>query len=133
VIETGDEVERLLEATDPTVVFLGPDTGHLAWAGVDVVDFCRRHLDRIKTMHLKDIDASVRARGCAQGWDYRAFADNGIFLELGEGCVDVPTILGLLRGARFAGWLIVETDVTQKASAFESARLSRAYLRGLGL
>jgi inosose dehydratase len=133
VIETGDEVERLLDATDPELVFLGPDTGHLAWAGVDVVDFCRRHLDRIKTMHLKDIDAAVRARGREQGWEYRTFTDNGIFTELGEGCVDFPTILDLLRRTGFAGWLIVETDVTRKPSAFDSARVSREYLQRLGL
>ena len=34
VIETGEEVERLMEMVDPALVFLGPDTGHLAWAGV---------------------------------------------------------------------------------------------------
>jgi len=133
VIETEGEVQRLLEATDPEAVFLGVDTGHLAWAGVDVVDFCRRHIQRIKTLHLKDIDASVRGRGSQEAWDYPTFVDNGIFVELGEGCVDFPAILELLRASGFAGWLIVETDVTQKPSPLDSARVSRAYLRGLGL
>ncbi|MDQ6671911.1 MAG: sugar phosphate isomerase/epimerase [Chloroflexota bacterium] len=133
VIETGDEVERLLEATDPELVFLGPDTGHLAWAGVDVVDFCRRHTQRIKTMHLKDITATARWRGCESGWDYQTFADSGIFVELGDGCVDFPGILQILHGVGFDGWLIVETDVTRKLSALDSARASRDYLRQLGL
>jgi inosose dehydratase len=133
VIETAEEIDRLLELTDPELVFLGPDTGHLAWAGVDVVDFCRRHLTRIKSMHLKDIDASVRGHGRQAGWDYRTFADNGIFVELGEGCVDFGTILEMLRRTGFDGWLIVETDVTREPSAFESARISREFLRGMGL
>jgi inosose dehydratase len=133
VIETGDEVDQLLARTDPDLVFLGPDTGHLAWAGIDVVDFCRRHLRRIKTMHLKDIDAGVRARGRQHGWDYRTFVEYGIFTELGDGCVDFPAVLGALAGIGFGGWLIVETDVTQMPSAFDSARTSRRYLRGLGL
>lgn len=133
VIETGEEIERLLELTDPDLVFLGPDTGHLAWAGVDVVDFCRRHLKRIESMHLKDIDASVREHGRDAGWDYRTFSDNGIFVELGEGCVDFGAILEMLRGTGFDGWLIVETDVTRKPSAFDSARISREFLTRMGL
>jgi inosose dehydratase len=132
VIETGEEIERLLRRTDPGHIFLGPDTGHLAWAGVDVVDFCRRHAGRIKTMHLKDIDGGVRRHGVAAGWDYDTFAGQGIFAELGEGCVDFPTLLQVLDDTGFSGWLIVETDVTRKATALESARVGRDYLRGLG-
>jgi inosose dehydratase len=133
VIETGEEIERLLELCDPNVVFLGPDTGHLAWAGVDPVAFFRKHAQQIKTLHVKDIDADVRERGRAAGWDYGTFSDNGIFVELGEGCVDLPAIFEILRNAGFAGWAIAETDVTQKPSALESVTISRAYLRSIGI
>lgn len=133
VIESADEIERLLEMTDPQAVFLGPDTGHLAWAGVDPVDFFRRHMARIKTAHLKDIVEAVRVRGVAEGWDYGAFTANGIFNELGHGNVDFPALLSLLHDASFAGWLIVETDVTQRPTALESAGISRRYLASLGL
>ncbi len=132
VIETLDEIERLLGLVDPTRIFLGPDTGHLAWAGVDVVTFCRRYADRIKTMHVKDIDPKVLAQGRAQEWDYGIFAKNGIFTELGEGFVDFPTIFAIVRAAGFEGWLIAETDVTQRPTALESARVSREYLKSIG-
>lgn len=132
VIETEDEIERLLALSDPELVFLGPDTGHLAWGGVDPVEFCRRHRDRIRTMHLKDIDEDVRSRGCAEGWDYGTFSDNGIFAELGEGGVDFPALFSLLDDGGFDGWLVVETDVTRKPTALESATVSRRYLRSLG-
>jgi len=133
VIETGDEMERLLAAADPDVVFLGPDTGHLAWAGVDVLDFFRRHAARIKTVHVKDIDEAVRQKGVAQGWDYRTFSDHGIWAEVGHGVMDFPAIFQILDEVGFDGWIIVETDVTQLASPLESAQVSRAYLRSLGL
>ncbi len=133
VIETEEEITRLLSLCDPEVIFLGPDTGHLAWAGADPVAFCRKHASRIKTIHLKDIDATVRERGRAAGWDYGTFSDNGIFVELGEGCVDLAAIITSLREAGFAGWLIAETDVTQKPTALESAVLSRTYLRSIGI
>ena len=133
VVETRQEVDRLLALTDPNLVFLGPDTGHLAWAGADPVAFCRDYAKRIKTLHLKDISAPVRDRGREAGWDYGTFQDNGVFVELGEGCVDFPAILAILHEVNFFGWLIVETDVTQKPTALESATVSRAYLRSLGL
>ena len=133
MIETRAEVDRLLALTDPTLVFLGPDTGHLAWAGADPVAFCRDYDTRIKTLHLKDIDAGVRDRGRDAGWDYGAFEQHGVFVELGEGCVDFPAIFAILRGVGFSGLLIAETDVTQKPTALESAAVSRAYLRRLGV
>lgn len=133
VIETRAEVDRLLALTDPTLVFLGPDTGHLAWAGADPVAFCRDYASRIKTLHLKDIDAAVRDRGRDAGWDYDTFTQNGVFVELGEGCVDFPAIFAILRNVGFGGWVIVETDVTQKPTALQSVTVSRAYLHRLGL
>ena len=133
VIETREEIDRLLGMVDPEVVFLGPDTGHLAWAGMDPVAFCRDYAPRIKTMHVKDIDCSVRDRGRDAGWDYAAFSRNGIFAELGAGCVDFPAIFDILRSAGFDGWLIAETDVTQKPTPLDSATISRRYLRSIGV
>lgn len=133
VIETGAEMDRLLAATDPDVVFLGPDTGHLAWAGADVVDFFRRYASRIKTVHVKDINEAVRREGVAQEWDYRTFSAHGIWTEVGQGIIDFPTLFQILADAGFGGWIIVETDVTQLASPLESAQVSRAYLQGLGM
>lgn len=133
VIETEDELERLLALADPDSVFLGLDTGHLAWAGADAVAVCRRHADRILTLHLKDVDEAIRREGATAGWDYATFTGRGIFAELGEGSVDFPAILADLEQRGFDGWLIVETDVTQKPTALESATISRDYLRGVGL
>jgi inosose dehydratase len=133
VVETEEEIGQLLALTDPEVVFLGPDTGHLAWASIDVVEFCRQHAARIASLHLKDIVASVREEGKAADWDYGTFSDRGVFTELGEGCVDFAAMLQVLSARGFDGWLIIETDVTQRPSALESARVSRANLRALGV
>lgn len=133
VIETADELARLFARVDLDAVFLGLDTGHLAWAGDDVVAVCRQYADRIRTLHLKDIDEHVRRQGVEAKWDYDTFVHHGIFAELGEGSVDFPGILSILNDMDFEGWLIVETDVTQKPTALESATISREYLRSIGL
>jgi len=133
VIETRAEMDRLLSLTDPERIFVGPDTGHLAWAGADPVAFCRDYADRIKTVHLKDIHAAVAEQGRAEEWDYPTTVQHGLFAELGAGCVDFPAIFDTLRAADFAGWVIAETDRTQRATALESATVSRAYLRSIGV
>jgi inosose dehydratase len=55
-----------------------------------------------------------------------------VFTELGRGRLDVPGLLAALKGIDYAGWLMVEQDSTWLAPA-ESARVSRAYLRRLGV
>ena len=132
-IETRAEIDRLWDQVDPTLVFMGPDTGHLAWAGADVVQFCRDYASSIKTMHIKDVNKQVMDEGVAAQWDYRTFSDKGIWTELGQGCVDFPAVFQILKDAGFSGWIIVETDVTQLPTALESAIVSRNYLRTLSL
>lgn len=132
VIETRAEIDRLWDLIDPSLVFMGPDTGHLAWGGVDVAPFCRDYAASIKTMHIKDIDPQVLAEGREKTWDYRTFSARGIFTELGQGFVDFPAVFDILDQCDFGGWLIVETDVTQQPTALQSAQISRAYLRSLG-
>ncbi len=132
-IETREEIDRLFALVDRDVVFMGPDTGHLAWAGADVVQFCRDYADSIKTMHVKDIDQRVLAEGVPAQWDYGTFSDKGIWTELGQGAVDFPTVFQILQAANFSGWIIVETDVTQLPTPLESAIVSRHYLHSLGL
>jgi len=133
VIETPEEIDRLFSLVDRDLVFMGPDTGHLAWGGADVVQFFRDYADSIKTVHLKDIRQDVLEEGRARGWSYDEFKAHGIYTELGQGMVDISALLDILRGVGFEGWLLVETDVTQLPTAFESAVVSRRYLRSLGL
>lgn len=128
-IETREEIDRLFAMVDRNVVFMGPDTGHLAWAGADVLDFCRDYADSIKTIHIKDVNKAVLDEGVAAAWDYGTFSEKGIWTELGEGCIDFPAVFDVLKGAGFTGWIIVETDVTQLPTPLESAIVSRTYLR----
>jgi inosose dehydratase len=133
VIETREEIDRLFALVDRKLIFQGPDIGHLVWAGVDPAAFCRDYAASIKSVHVKDIAPRVLQEGVAAGWDYATFSRHGIFAELGEGMVDFPALFSILRGAGYEGWIIVETDVTQKPSALESATISRNYLKRIGL
>jgi inosose dehydratase len=132
-IETRAEIDRLFEMVDRTLVFHGPDIGHLAWAGADPVAYCKDYAQEIKSVHLKDIYPDVLQKGLENKWTYGEFSDNGIFAEIGEGMVDFAAIFDILRAVDYAGWIVVEIDRTTKASALESSTISRNYLKTLGL
>ena len=59
VVETADEVRRLLDHTSASLVL---DTGHLALGGLDPLTLARDHTDRVGLVHLKDLDLGVADR-----------------------------------------------------------------------
>jgi inosose dehydratase len=134
-VETAQEVDSLLAATPP-LVGLCLDTGHLVYGGADPVDVCRRYASRIWHVHAKDVDGALLERVRAQGLDYATAVGGGVFAPLGQGAVDVPALVGVLRTAGFDGWIVLEQDVRlggpwpfQDPEA--NAARSRAYLRTL--
>lgn len=130
-VETRAECDTLAQLTDPDKVFWGLDSGHLAFAGGDVAQFARDYAPRIKALHLKDVQEEVRRRAAAEAWDYGQASGAGIWTELGQGSVDFAGLFAPLRAAGFAGWVLSEIDVTQRATALESATMCRNFLRQL--
>jgi inosose dehydratase len=131
-VETRDEFDRVLSLTDPDLVAIGLDTGHLAYASADVADFARAHAPRIAALHLKDVYPSVLAEVRRQRWDYHTAGENGLWAELGEGVVDFPAVFAALSAAGYRGWAIVEIDQTTRPTPRDSIVACRDYLRRIG-
>ena len=127
--ETDDEFERVIDGTDPALVGLGPDVGHMVWGGIDPLPWFRRHMDRVKAIHIKDMDAGILRRCREEKLTYRRTSELGVFAEIGEGCVDWPGLFGFWRDTGYEGAVVVETDRTTKATAQKSAAISRRHLR----
>jgi inosose dehydratase len=87
-VEFADEIAAAAEVAPLCV-----DTGHCAWAGIDPAALLSEYGDRVACLHLKDIDARVRARGLAF-WPAVAA---GIFCPLGSGVVDLEAVLAAAR------------------------------------
>ena len=136
-VETPAEIDRLLELTDPAVVGLVFDTGHFAFGagGCDgVLAALARYADRTWYVHFKDCDPQVLAQARAGQWDYFESVRQGVFCELGRGCVDFPAVLAWLRGRGYAGYVTVEQDVLPGMGAPRaSAQRNRAYLHQIGV
>lgn len=126
-IETVPEAEFVLENTDPKTLLLGPDTGHLSWAGANLTDFLTRHAGRVGAVHIKDYRKSVAEAVKAAGKDYRAAGADHIWTEPGRGSIDLDAALDALGS--FSGWYIVEVDIADQPTVAESARLAADWLR----
>jgi inosose dehydratase len=124
------EVDRLMASTDPELVHLLLDTGHLAFAGDDPFDAAQTYADRIKHVHMKDVRPDVIARAHAESLSFQAAIEAGVFTVPGDGSIDFVPILDALGGAGFEGWLVVEAEQDPaKANPLEYALKARAYLR----
>ena len=132
-IETRDEFDKLLGLTDPELLYVGLDTGHLAYGGGDVIDFTRTYAGRIKALHLKDVYSKVLAEAREKKWSYHEAQDHGLWAELGEGSIDFRPFFDELRRAGYEGWAIVEIDQTTKATPRASIEACYRYLKSLGV
>lgn len=134
-IETGPEIDRLLDMTDPNLLGLCLDTGHAAYGGADPADLLRRWGERIRYVHLKDVHPNALARAREEGLSYEAGLRAGVFCPLGRGSVDFPAVFSELRRIGYSGWLIVEQDVIVDAAVppsdppLEVARQSRQFIQ----
>jgi inosose dehydratase len=127
-VETDSEGRAVLEAIAPDKLGFLPDTGHLAWAGVDVRSLISDYADRVPFVHVKDCRLSVAAQGRDGEWDYRKIVRAGLWAEPGRGELPLVDILGAL-GNDFTGWLMVEVDKPDIEDPYESAVAAATWMR----
>jgi len=138
-IERPDEVARLLEMTDADLLGLVLDTGHYTYGcGKNdpkvALDAFELFAQRIWYVHFKDCQPQIADSAREEGWDYFEAVRQGVFCELGQGCVDFPAVLNSLKQHDYDGWIVVEQDVLPgMGSPKESARRNREYLRAQGV
>lgn len=133
-VETPAEIDTLLRLTDPALLGLCFDSGHIRFGGGDPLAILRKYYSRIWHVHFKDCHPRVAEEARRNGWDYFASVRNGVFCELGKGEVDFPGIKAELDNQGYDGWIVVEQDVLPgMGSPKESALRNREYLRSIGL
>ncbi|MFC0624398.1 sugar phosphate isomerase/epimerase family protein [Kribbella deserti] len=78
-IATHEQVERFLAQTDPAVVNLCLDTGHLSYCGGDNLKLIRDHPGRIGYVHLKQVDPVVLAELAKLEIDVYAIVEQDLY------------------------------------------------------
>ncbi|HET9594847.1 MAG TPA: myo-inosose-2 dehydratase [Anaeromyxobacteraceae bacterium] len=129
-VQTAEEIDRLMAATDPALVSLLLDTGHLTYAGVDPAAVLKKHLRRVRHVHLKDVRRPVLDRVRPEGWSFLRSVREGVYTVPGDGCVAFEPVFQLLAEARYQGWMVVEAEQDPaKANPLEYALKARRFIR----
>jgi sugar phosphate isomerase/epimerase len=103
LVETEEDIARLLSLLDPALCGLTLDTAHAAKAGIaNVSRLASRFQNHLLNVHLKDLDA------------------DGNFCALGQGILELDPIVQTLESIKYNQWLIIdeETGAMKTEAAF---------------
>ncbi len=130
-IEREHEIRRLMELTDPSYVWLCPDTAQINLGGGDPVKIITDYYDRISAIHWKDSKASYR--GYTGPTPSRAEHEKEIlYKDLGSGGVDHEAIWKFLLSKGYRGWVTLDLDPPRPAEGEgtpeEKLLLNKKYL-----
>jgi inosose dehydratase len=93
LLGTREEYDEIMRMTDPERIGWVPDTGHMLRLGHDMLDTVRTYLDRMRYLHLKDVDAQ------------------GQWQMLGKGSCNTEAVVKLVSTApHFTGWVVLEEE-----------------------
>ncbi|GGH72719.1 inosose dehydratase [Paenibacillus silvae] len=132
VVEQPEEIDRLMDLTDPSLVYLLFDTGHAYYGGADPLEVLRKHYDRIAYIHLKDIRPDVLEQARAEQSDFVGCIRRGVFTVPGDGCIDFEPILQELITRGYDGWAMLEGEQDPAIhNPYEYAKRSLSYMESL--
>jgi len=90
---TRADYDQLFALTDAALLGWVPDTGHILRGGQDILDTLATYRDRIRYLHLKDVDTA------------------GEWRMLGSGICDTPAVVEIVAASpHFNGWLVLEEE-----------------------
>jgi inosose dehydratase len=118
-VETRDETYAIMEAADTKQLKFAPDVGQLQKGGANAAQVVKDFLAITVHMHLKDFSGGEHFAG---------------YCPLGQGKVDLKSILDMVEGANPNANIMVELDgsASMPYTALQTAQISKAYLQKLG-
>jgi len=129
-VQTFEEIDRMMENTDPEYVYLLFDTGHLTFSDVDPEKVLTKYIDRIGHVHLKDIRKDVFALVKKDDMSCLDAVRAGVFTVPGDGMIDFKPLFDILNENKYEGWYIVEAEQDPaKANPLEYAIKARKFIK----
>jgi inosose dehydratase len=110
-VDTQERIERFLADTDPGLVNLCLDTGHVAYCGGDNVEIVRRFPERMTYVHLKQVDPEIRERVRRENLSLAEAVPLGVMCEPPFGEPDMPELLAALAQLDRDIYCVIEQDL----------------------
>lgn len=128
-VETLEEVDRLLENTNPKHVHLLYDTGHIYASAGECMTLLDKHMERINHVHFKDIRKDIMELCKAEGKTFLQSFLAGMFTVPGDGCIDFEKPYQRLLDNGYEGWIVIEAEQDPSiAHPLEYALKARRYI-----
>ena len=108
-VETPADVDELMKRVGPEVGLLF-DSGHMTFAGGNAVEMLKKHAARVCHVHCKDVRPQIVKLARNRNWSFLEAVINGAFTVPGDGVVDFPALVAVLRDSGYSGWLVVEAE-----------------------
>jgi inosose dehydratase len=127
-VQTIEEIERLMENTNPKHVHLLYDTGHIYVSDGDYITLLNKYIDRIKHVHFKDVRKNIMGQCKKEGKSFLQSFLSGMFTVPGDGCIDFIEVYKLLD-TKYKGWIVIEAEQDPSvAHPLEYALIARKYI-----
>lgn len=129
VVQTEEEIDRLMANTDPELFGLLFDCGHLAYCGEDYMSVLNKYADRIRHVHLKDIRPEKVEQVKREHLSFLQGVRLGTFTVPGDGVIDFKPIFYVLEKTGYEGYVLVEAEQDPAiANPLEYAIKARKYI-----
>lgn len=129
VVQTTEEIDKLMEMTDENLVYLLFDSGHLVYSGENALEVLTKYVNRVKHVHLKDIRCDVVKQVKEEKLSFLKGVRLGAFTVPGDGCINFEPLFKVLAENNYEGWLLVEAEQDPAiANPFEYALKARKYI-----
>lgn len=129
-VQTTEEITYLMEHTNPEMVSLLFDTGHLVFSGEDPLEIFHLYKERIKHIHFKDVRKEVAQNVKQQKESFLTGVKKGVFTVPGDGMIDFVPIMNKIIESNYSGWIVVEAEQDPShANPFEYAVKARKYIK----
>jgi sugar phosphate isomerase/epimerase len=119
MVQTREEIDRFMAATDAKLFGFSPDTAHLNLAGCNVVETLERYKHRVHFLDYKDSKWTpttgdfVQPNGKVLPKDSDAAKFFPSIYDLGDGQVDFPGCHLVLKSVSYKGWICVDLDTAR--------------------
>ncbi len=130
VVQSSDDVNKLMDMMKGTEFGLLIDTGHAVFAGIDPVGLYNKYHTKVKNVHLKDVRYGI-LRDCLECKDsFPNAIVKGAFGCPGDGDYGFPQFFKALNAHGYEGWVVVEAEQDPSVyHPFTCAKRTREYIK----
>lgn len=111
VVQTAEEIDLLMANSGPATKLL-LDTGHAWFGGCDPAEVARKHMNRVRHIHCKNVRPAIRRKAEQEDLSFLQGVREGVFTVPGdnEGGVDFLPVLKIAAEHGYDGWLVIEAE-----------------------